>query len=168
MPRYQLCMWTSSGGLVPAWPCRVRNAGDVVMGLNAAATCHGIVPGRLCPGHPSRREEARTEPRCLLRCRREWHSGRPCVILVIPHVRPSRHGHLRGPSARAAGGDTVTLLHVTLCSFTVLEKQILAAAVKSPQCKNKSGAGDLEVYCRCHQIRRFKRYLLKCCSYFPP
>lgn len=104
---------------------------------------------------------------CLLRCRRERH-GHPGAVSVFPCVRPSQRGHLHGPSAHAAGGDTVTLLYVTLCSFALLEKQVLAAAVKSQQCKNKSGAGDLEICCRCHQITRFKRYLLKRCSCFPP
>lgn len=94
--------------------------------------------------------------------------GRPGLISVFPRVCPRQRGHLRGPSARVAGGDTGTLLHVTLGSFTLLEKQVLAAALKSQQRKNKWGAAGLEIYWRCHQIMRFKRDLWKRCSFFPP
>lgn len=143
-------------------------------GVSAAAACRVIVPRRLWPGRPSRREEdgavpvARTKSWCLLRCRCGRVAWPPRSYFGISSWTSQAARAPARPSARVAGGDTGTLLHVTRGSVTLLEKQVLAAVLKSQQCKNKWGAAALEIYWKCHQIMRFKRDLWKCCSFFPP
>lgn len=107
--------------------------------LSAAATRHGIIPGQLYPAGPSRREEedaeptARTEPRGLL-------GHRLCTrVSVSPRAHPTQRRHPHGPSARATVRDTVTLRRVPLRSFTLLEKEVLAAVVKSQQLELEPG-----------------------------